>query len=231
MSEPDPGLKSKERNDGSSEPSPEDGGRSASQRLEREQAKARDNLLVEQTLKGDRAAFQQLFEIYRFKVQSIAYEVLKSKEDAEDVVQEAFVKAYLALPSYRKQAAFYTWLFRIVYNMAIDYKRRIVRKGGDPLELKEEILNSTEVSTSYGANGSLRENPHERLERRQELSRVQRALNRISEEHRTVILLREVDGLSYDEIASVVGVSKGTVMSRLHYARRALTASLKDDGS
>jgi RNA polymerase sigma-70 factor (ECF subfamily) len=194
--------------------------------------RARDAELVRRTLEGDRSAFQELFEAYHKRIQLLAYEILKSREDAEDVVQEAFVKVYLALPKYRGQAAFYTWLFRIVYNMCIDYKRRLSRRGGEQLELMEDSLNSSEVSSSYeGVVGSAQvPDPLARIEHQQELARVQRALGRLSDEHRAVITLREIDGLSYDEIADVVGVSRGTVMSRLFYARKALDAALSLKG-
>lgn len=194
--------------------------------------RARDAELVRRTLAGDRSAFQELFEAYHKRIQILAYEILKSREDAEDVVQEAFVKVYLALPKYRGQAAFYTWLFRIVYNMCIDYKRRLARRGGEQLELMEDSLNSSEVSSSYeGVVGSAQlPDPLTRMEHQQELARVQRALGRLSDEHRAAITLREIDGLSYDEIADVVGVSRGTVMSRLFYARKALDAALSPKG-
>jgi RNA polymerase sigma-70 factor (ECF subfamily) len=209
----------------------EDSPKNEALRKEREAARKRDEKLVQRTLSGDRSAFQELFEIYRPKVQSLAFEILKSTEDAEDVVQESFVKAYLALPKYRGQAAFYTWLFRIVYNMAIDYKRRIARRGGDPVEFQEETLNSAEVSSSYEeSTGSLPSNPHEAVEVQEELEQVQQAMRRLSDEHRAVLSLREVDGLSYDEIAEVAGISKGTVMSRLHYARKALLRFLGREG-
>jgi len=193
----------------------------------------RDTELVRRSLEGDRESFRELFEAYHQRIQLLAYEILKSREDAEDAVQEAFVKVYLALPKYRGQAAFYTWLFRIVYNMCIDYKRRLVRRGGEQLELMEETLNSSEVSSSYEGivGGAQAPDPLARLEHRQELARVQRALGRLSEEHRVVITLREIDGLSYEEIADVVGVSRGTVMSRLFYARKALESALGDYGS
>src|SRR5690606_19789491 len=124
----------------------DDGDAKKNRAAERDVERRRDEELVLRTLGGDRSAFQELFEIYRPKAQILAYEILKSQEDAEDVVQESFVKAFLALPKYRGQAAFYTWLFRIVYNMAIDYKRRLVRRGGEPLELDEDSLNSREGS-------------------------------------------------------------------------------------
>ena len=204
----------------------------AERRRRLSEERVRDAELVRRTLEGDRSAFQELFEAYHKRIQILAYEILKSREDAEDVVQEAFVKVYLALPKYRGQAAFYTWLFRIVYNMCIDYKRRLARRGGEQLELMEDSLNSSEVSSSYeGVVGSAQlPDPLTRMEHQQELARVQRALGRLSDEHRAVITLREIDGLSYDEIADVVGVSRGTVMSRLFYARKALDAALSPKG-
>ncbi|MCI5065824.1 sigma-70 family RNA polymerase sigma factor [bacterium] len=189
---------------------------------ERESRRHRDAELVKRTQDGDKSAFQELFSHYEPKVLALAREILGSREDAEDVVQESFVKAYLALSKYRGDSAFYTWLYRIVYNMAIDQKRRVKRRGGTPVEFQEEILNSESISTSYEGRRTSGDDPYKRLENHESLVVLERALQQLSEEQRAVILLRERDGLRYEEIADVVGVSKGTVMSRLHYARKAL---------
>ncbi len=176
--------------------------------------------LVSRTLKGDKEAFRLLVEKYEGKVYALAYEMLRSKEDARDISQESFVKAYLSLKDFRGEGTFYTWLYRIVYNMVLDYKRKIVRRGGQHDELDE---------TTPGQPGSwmgVVEAPHESLIRREQREHLKRALADMSEEHRAVIVLREVDGLSYDEIAQVTGVSRGTVMSRLHYARKKLQGAL-----
>lgn len=185
----------------------------------------RDAKLIDRVKAGDRAAFQQLVEKYQARAYRIAFEIVGSKEDAEDVIQESFVKAYLSLDKFRQQAAFYTWFYRIVYNMAIDARRRRARRGGTPAEYDDELLNKQESNTS--TLGSV-ETPESSLYRKEQSARISAALQTISEEHRAVITLREFDGLSYDDIARVTGVTRGTVMSRLHYARKRLQAALKD---
>lgn len=184
-----------------------------------------DRELVGKAATGDKESFRLLVERYEQRARRVAYEVVLNTEDAEDVVQEAFVKAYLSMKNFRGDSSFYTWIYRIVYNVAIDFKRKISRER------------------RFGANGAQNNNgngtavvesvpsfitPQYELERKEYARRIQEALSGLSEEHRTVMLLREVDGMRYEQIAEVVGVSKGTVMSRLHYARKRVQESLKD---
>lgn len=173
---------------------------------------------------GDKDAYRALVEKYQSRAFSIAYEIVKSKHDAEDIIQESFVKAYLSIADFRGQSSFYTWFYRIVYNMAIDFKRRTNRRGGEHAEYEDHM--SSDSSVFAGATTGKTEGPSDAIFRKEKARKIQEALNEISEEHRMVITLREVDGLSYDEIADVVGVSKGTVMSRLHYARKKLQKAL-----
>lgn len=177
-----------------------------------------DAQLVEQSTRGDREAFRALVDRYQGKLFRLVSGLVKSKEDTEDIVQESFVKAYLSLGSFRKESTFYTWIYRIAHNMAIDYKRKIARRG-NAIELSE-VERSLPVDE--------RASPLEAVVRQEQGDGMQRALAKLSEEHKTVIILREVDGLSYEEIAKVLGISKGTVMSRLHYARKQLQELLKD---
>ncbi|MCB0339713.1 MAG: sigma-70 family RNA polymerase sigma factor, partial [Bdellovibrionales bacterium] len=142
-----------------------------------------------------------------------------------DVAQEAFVKAYLSLKNFRQDSSFYTWLYRIAYNMAIDFKRKVARRGGSAVEWDPEML-TEQVSQTPLLQES--ERPDESFERGELRSALKFALEELTEPHRVVIVLREVDGMSYDEIADVVGVSKGTVMSRLHYARKRLQEILSE---
>jgi RNA polymerase sigma-70 factor (ECF subfamily) len=171
-------------------------------------------------------SFRVLFERYHQRVLTIAQEVLRSREDAEDVVQEAFVKAYLSLADFRRASSFYTWLYRIVFNMAVDVRRRIARRGGPPQEYDETAANGG-GGLPPPARGYI-ESPHEAVLRAEQRRRINAVLNELSEEHRAVIVLREVEGLPYEEIAEVVGISKGTVMSRLFYARRRMQRALAD---
>jgi RNA polymerase sigma-70 factor, ECF subfamily len=179
-----------------------------------------DEVLVTLARSGEKDAFRVLVERYENRLFSCALDVLKNSEDARDIVQEGFVKAYLSLPRFRGQSSFYTWVYRIVLNLSIDYRRKVARRGGDASELDEKTPIET-TSPDVAA-------PLESVFRKEKAQKIQEALSSISPEHRRVIVLREVDGLSYDEIAQVLGISLGTVMSRLHYARKKLQVSLEE---
>lgn len=192
-----------------------------------------DEELVASTLQGDRQAYRVLVERYQSRILAMAYDIVRNKEDAEDVVQESFVKAFLSLNKFKGQSSFYTWLYRIAFNMAVDIKRKTGRRGGNHLEYKETLGVSSsgrpDVSGDGGESLSTIQNiegPHEALVRRQAARKIQEVLAQLSEEHRAVITLREIDGLNYDEIAEALGIPKGTVMSRLFYARKALQKAL-----
>lgn len=196
-----------------------------------------DNTLVQMTLKGDKEAYRALVERYQSRLFSTALDIVKTREDAEDVVQETFVKAFLSLGQFKGQSSFYTWLYRICFNMAIDIRRKAGRRGGTHLEFKEHLgVNRTAVedgARESGGGGTGHhpqrvEGPHDALARKELGHKIQEVLGELSEEHRAVIMLREIDGLDYDEIAKAIGVPKGTVMSRLFYARKALQKALEE---
>ena len=194
-----------------------------------------DDILVARVLEGDKNSYRQLVEKYQNKIFSLALDILKTKEDAEDVVQETFVKAYLSLPSFKGQSSFYTWLYRIAYNMSIDVKRRVNRRGGNHIEFREagSVSNTGSDESSAGPtvvpdDAQTVEGPAEAFYRKEAGSRIKAVLDELSPEHRAVVVLREVDGLNYEEISEATGVPKGTVMSRLHYARKALQKALRD---
>jgi RNA polymerase sigma-70 factor (ECF subfamily) len=196
-----------------------------------------DNTLVQMTLKGDKEAYRALVERYQSRLFSTALDIVKTREDAEDVVQETFVKAFLSLGQFKGQSSFYTWLYRICFNMAIDIRRKAGRRGGTHLEFKEHLgVNRAAVedgARESGGGGTGHhpqrvEGPHDALARKELGHKIQEVLGELSEEHRAVIMLREIDGLDYDEIAKAIGVPKGTVMSRLFYARKALQKALEE---
>jgi RNA polymerase sigma-70 factor (ECF subfamily) len=196
-----------------------------------------DETLVSKTLAGDKEAYRLLVERYQNRLLTMVTDILKSREDAEDAVQESFVKAFLSLRNFKGQSSFYTWLYRIAYNMAIDVRRKSGRRGGTHVEYKEAVgvnkvgtADGEATKSITGAAEHLQniEGPHAALVRKETGHRLQQVLGDLSEEHRAVIMLREVDGLNYDEIAHAVGVPRGTVMSRLHYARKALQSALRD---
>jgi RNA polymerase sigma-70 factor (ECF subfamily) len=193
--------------------------------MAKDSLKKQDQELVALTREGNKQAYRMLVERYQSRAYAIAFEILRSREDAQDVVQEAFVKAYLSIKKFEGKASFYTWLYRIVYNLAIDYKRKLSRRGGGPREYDEHTSDSQDGVLRFSA--AVRD-PQEALYSKEQALRIQEVLASISEEHRTVVMLREIEGMSYEDIAKTLNISKGTVMSRLHYARKKLQEGLKD---
>jgi RNA polymerase sigma-70 factor (ECF subfamily) len=181
-----------------------------------------DGELVDRARRGDRDAFRMLVERYQRKVAALAIGMLRNREDALDVVQDTFTKAYQSLDKFKGDSSFYTWIYRIGVNLCIDHQRREARyvQAGDPDDAGEEL-------TPPSPEDLERDEPFE-IARSSEIgARLVDAINELTPEHRAVILLREVDGLSYEEISRVLDCPKGTVMSRLHYARRQLQARLR----
>jgi RNA polymerase sigma-70 factor (ECF subfamily) len=167
--------------------------------------------LVSRARNGDRDAFRLLVERYEGRVYAIAYGLLGHREDAREVAQEAFLKAYRMLGSFRGDAGFYTWLYRIVVNLAIDLRRR---DRPAPLEDPDRMRDArSEDPAGEAYRGELR-------------AAIRTAIDGLPPEQRAVIVLRELEGLSYAEIAEVEQIPIGTVMSRLFYARRKLQAAL-----
>ena len=185
-----------------------------------------DSQLVKRAQNKDKEAFRSLVERYQNRAYSLAFSIMNNKQDAEDVVQESFVKAYLSIEKFKGQSSFYTWLYRIVRNMAIDVKRKRSREKSTQPDMDSfDIEAEADLSVAYNAES---QSPDYALLRKEKARRIAAVLNDISEEHRTVILLREIDGMDYSQIAKVTGVSKGTIMSRLHYARKKLQQALSD---
>ena len=185
--------------------------------------------LVRQVKRGEVAAFRELVELYEARAHAIALGVIGNREDAEDIVQDAFLKAYKNINSFRGTSSFYTWLYRIIFNLSIDYTRKRYRTAessvGDQATLDVSLQRaSAGVHELLGSTSS----PDIALERQELQIQIRAAIDKLSPEHRAVILLREFDGLSYNEISDVVGISKGTVMSRLHHARKRLQKTLSN---
>ena len=175
--------------------------------------------LIQRAKRGDRQAFGQLVERYQRRVVGVALAISHNQDDAVELAQETFVRAFENLSKFESRSSFSTWLYRIAHNLTIDFRRRegrhVVLRGEDA-ESEIDRLPS-QLGDSYGAL------------RRNELSaRIREALDQLTPEHRAVVLLREVEGLSYDEISDSLQIPRGTVMSRLHYARSRLRAMLKD---
>ncbi len=179
-----------------------------------------DGVLVERVRGGDVAAFEPLVEKYRQRVYRLAYNVLRNQEDALDVAQDAFIKAYKALPSFRGQSAFYTWLFRIVMNVAHDKARQ---RGAAGRAFGTERVTEEEWERTMPDPG---EDPGAAAARAEQRARITQALETLPEHHRAIIMLSDLEGLSYREIADVLNIPMGTVMSRLHNARKRLRSAL-----
>jgi RNA polymerase sigma-70 factor (ECF subfamily) len=179
-----------------------------------------DRELVARAQAGDLAAFEPLVEKYRQRVWRLARNVVRDREEARDVAQEAFIRAFQALPSFRGQSAFYTWLFRITMNVAADRVRARAARGRafgtEPVPEEEWDRLMVEQGDSPATSAG----------RAEERARITRAVDTLPEHHRTIIMLGDVEGLSYREIADVLHIPMGTVMSRLHNARRKLRDAL-----
>jgi RNA polymerase sigma-70 factor (ECF subfamily) len=181
-----------------------------------------DGELITRVLAGDTEAYRPLVLRYQNRLHAMVTGMLRDPEEARDVVQMAFVKAYRNLTAFRIDSSFYTWIYRIAMNLAIDHCRRQKRRRETSFD---------EAVAPKDDDGELLELHHaespERLLKRKELqARIFAALDELTEEHREIILLREVEGLAYKEIADVMGIPEGTVMSRLFYARKKLQGRL-----
>jgi RNA polymerase sigma-70 factor (ECF subfamily) len=186
----------------------------------------RDLELVKRVQAGDRAAFRQLFDLHHRRAYAVAFGVLKHRQDALDVVQESFVKVHKHIASFQGTSSFYTWLYRIVMNLAIDQLRR--RKTGKSVEYDDAVLKGGEAAVEESVlPRMLDQNPRKAVIRRELLAKMEAALAELPEYHRQVILLREVEGLSYEEMAEALDVPKGTIMSRLFHARRKMQTALQ----
>ena len=180
--------------------------------------------LVQRARQGDEEAFRALVERYQSKVASLAMGMLKSREDALDVVQETFTKAYQSLDRFKGDSSFYTWVYRIAVNQCIDHQRREGRLIQIPIDGGER----GEGIAIPPDDGVRRDDPFQGARDSEIVRRLRAAISELTPEHRAVILLREVEGLSYEEISRVLDCPKGTVMSRLHYARRELQTRLRE---
>ena len=175
-----------------------------------------DQDLVLRTKAGDRSAFEVLVRKYQNRAYNVAFQILRHHEDALDVAQEAFARAYLSIARFRGSAGFYTWLYRILVNLAIDKAR--ARGRETPM-----LPNDPEVGAGQGEPDA-----DARLEAKELGDQIARAVATLPIQQRTALTLREIEGFSYQEIARVMNCSIGTVMSRLHSARQKLQQMLGD---
>jgi RNA polymerase sigma-70 factor (ECF subfamily) len=188
----------------------------ASNRLARAVESERDRELILRAQRGDRPAFEELVERHQRRAFSIALGLVRDEQDASEIVQEAFLRVYRGLDAFNGAASFFTWLYRIVKNLSIDLMRRPAWQrelGGELAEDQTEALFLARLAEA---------DPEDTLRRRELAAAVGKAIEALPPYHRAVILMREVEGMSYEEMAVAAGVSKGTIMSRLFHARKKL---------
>lgn len=185
---------------------------------------ADDHALVAACKAGDRDAFQVLYQRYHRRVFAVAHGFLRNSEDALDVVQEAFIKVHRALPGFEGQSSFYTWLYRIVANLCIDHLRRSSRKRG--VTFDDRFRQDTSEAVAELQASSLGD-PSRAVKNKEIVTAVATSLTELSDKHRAVLVMRELEGLSYTDMAKAMNCSKGTIMSRLFHARKNMQRLLK----
>ena len=179
--------------------------------------------LISLARRGDQAAFEQLLDHYQKPVYHQALRLVGNPEDAADVTQEVFLKVWKHLPSFRGESSFSTWLYRLTDNAALDLIRREKKRRGD------SSLDDEESALTLPADPA--PTPHQAAEQKELKQAVAEGLQQLSEEHRQVLVMREINGLSYEQIGSILDLSPGTVKSRIARARISLAKFLQKAGN
>ncbi len=174
--------------------------------------------MISRCQQGDQEALKEIFDKYHKKVYRIAYGVVRQREEALDVVQEVFIKLFRSIKHFKGRSHFYTYLYRMVMNTAIDHKR----KAG------KQFMSSLDEEGSFEPAEEAERGPERILLQKELEERVKLAMDKLPDEQRSALIFRDVEGLSYQEMAEAMGCSIGTVMSRLHYGRKRMQESLKD---
>lgn len=185
-----------------------------------------DSLLVERVKRGDMRAFEMLVVKYQRRIERLVARIVRDPDLVQDVAQETFIRAYRALPQFRGESAFYTWLYRIAVNTA---KKMLVGLKRDPLVFESARGNSEEGDETSRLENELTdgETPEALMASKEIASAVNAAIEALSEDLRQAITLREIEGLSYEEIAELMNCPIGTVRSRIFRAREAIAARLR----
>ncbi len=190
---------------------------------ERAKSALDDEAMVRAAQQGDMAAFEGLVARHRDKLYARAYSMMRNEEEAIDLSQEAWVKGWQRLNQFQGDSSFATWMTRITINLCLDAIRRQKRQRAESIEAMDEDSGGVERHLPV-----VTVNPTERMERGELRTRIDEALGKLTEAHRTVLVLHEFEGMEYKLIAKTMHCSIGTVMSRLFYARRKLAALLAD---
>ncbi len=175
--------------------------------------------LISRCQKGDTDALKEIFDQYHRKVYRIAYGVVRQREEALDIVQEVFIKLYRSIRNFESKSKFYTYLYRMAMNTAIDHSRKI----------KKSHLLSLDGMEGFQPSDGAEKRPDNILIHKELEERVKGALEKLPHDQKMALIFREMEGLSYEEMAETMGCSIGTVMSRLHYARKRIRELLKEE--
>jgi len=179
--------------------------------------------LVKRAKLGDTEAYSKLVTQYRGRIYGLLYNMTSHREDAEDLVQEVFLKGYQALPKFRGQSSFYTWIYRIAVNRAINFVRKRKRRQGLSLDDLDSGIEKDPAVIELS-----NDSPDRKLKLKELQEKLNASLQTLSENHRLVVVLHDIQGVPHHEIAKIMGCSPGTVRSRLFYARQQLQAHLSD---
>ena len=188
--------------------------------------RGQEYLIVQRVLEGDANAFEELVLEYEKKVYNVALRMLNNSEDAADMTQEAFIKAYNSLSGFRGDSKFSVWLTRIVSNLCLDFMRSRNRRPTVSLSMEDEDGEDVQLDIADTS-----QSPEQLLERSLTRESVRRGLQSLPEDYREILLLREIQGLSYDEIAAALDIEVGTVKSRIFRGRKKLCDYLIKDGN
>ncbi len=199
-----------------------------SNRMQRRHEAEEDNVLILAAQQGDNNAFRKLVEKHQRRVFAIALGLVRDENDARELAQEAFIRVYRGLPQFKGGSSFFTWVYRIVTNLAIDLMRRPGRRDAEFVDERNRDDETGEENLAPFMSHTGGEDPFLVVRRGEIARRLQEALDALPPYHVGVIMMREVEGLSYEEMAQAMGVSKGTIMSRLFHARQKLQRALRD---
>jgi RNA polymerase sigma-70 factor (ECF subfamily) len=174
--------------------------------------------MISRCQQGDQEALREIFDRYHKKVYRIAYGVVRQREEALDIVQEVFIKLFRSIKNFKGRSHFYTYLYRMVMNTAIDH----TRKTG------KQFISSLDEEGSFQPSDEVEKGPERILLHKEAEEKLKSAMEKLPAEQKAALIFREVEGLSYQEMAEAMGCSIGTVMSRLHYGRKRMQELLKD---
>ncbi len=174
--------------------------------------------MISRCQQGDQEALKEIFDKYHKKVYRIAFGVVRQREEALDIVQEVFIKLFHSIRNFKGRSHFYTYLYRMTMNTAIDHTRKTGKQS----------VSSLDEEGSFEPSDAVEKGPERILLQKELEERVKRAMDKLPAEQKAALIFRDVEGLSYQEIAEAMGSTIGTVMSRLHYGRKRLQDLLKD---